>query len=97
MILINSIFHIFHGFFNLLRFKLSKKYRAQQHLLFDKRLQTCEKCKYVNLSMRQCTKCGCFIDAKTKVIYKLDEDGYAISYIDPKTNDVYYACPKRYW
>ena len=94
MILINNIFH---GFANLIRFKLSKSYREKQHILFDKRLNICESCEFVNTKIRQCNQCGCFIDAKTKVIYKLDEDGKAIYYIDPISKDVYLACPEKLW
>lgn len=92
-----NIFIIFEGFFNLIRYKLSRSYRLRQKELFEKRLKICEGCKYVNLKLRQCKECGCIIDAKTKVIYKLDKDGYSIYYIDPITKEIYYSCPKKYW
>jgi hypothetical protein len=78
--------NIFEGYFNLLRFSLCKKYREKQEKLFTYRLKICEKCIYFRKSTRQCIICSCIIEAKTKVIYKLDKNGISIS-----------GCPKRYW
>jgi len=89
--------NIFEGIYNLLKFKLYHPYRQEQELLFKKRLTVCESCKFLNPKLRQCKKCGCFVDAKTKVTYKTDKDGLAIAYIDPYDNEVLYACPKKYW
>jgi hypothetical protein len=95
--LLAIIANIGKGFFNLVRFKLDPSFRKKQHELFDRRLRTCEACPHVNLRLRQCSICGCFIDAKTKVVYKTDEEGFAVCRIDKKTGDTYYACPKRLW
>ena len=97
MKIINTIGHIFSGFYNLIMFKLSKKYREKQLLLFKKKLDICEACPFFNPRARQCEECGCFVDAKTKATYEYDSEGYAISYRDRKTKEVYYACPKKFW
>jgi hypothetical protein len=97
MKLFNVLLHIISGVSNLLRFKLSKNYREKQLALFKKKLDICESCEYFNPTMRQCNECGCFVDAKTKARYDYDEEGFAISYKDPTSNEIFYACPKKYW
>jgi hypothetical protein len=78
--------NIIEGYFNLLRFSLCKKYRNKQQKLFTDRLTICKECIFFKKSTRQCIICKCIIDAKTKVIYKLDEKGVSIN-----------GCPKKYW
>jgi hypothetical protein len=96
-LLFSTIGNIIRGYFNLLRFKISPKFKKKQSSLFYYRLSTCETCESLNKTVRQCTLCGCFVDAKTKVIYKTDDEGFAVCRIDKKTGDIYYACPKRLW
>lgn len=92
-----KISYILEGYFNWLWFAVWKPYREKQKELFDKRKSTCEACPLMYKPTRQCSVCGCFIDAKTKVIYDLDDEGKAIDEIDEKTGDIYYACPEQKW
>jgi hypothetical protein len=41
--------------------------------------------------------CGCFVKAKTKVIYEMTDDGLAIGETDKQSGDVFYACPEAKW
>ena len=77
---------ILEGYFNLLRYHLCKKYRDKQKELFSKRLKICKDCLFYNDFYKKCIICGCFVDLKTKVIYKLDENGISRD-----------GCPKKYW
>lgn len=97
VLLLAAIGNIFRGYFNLLRFKIDPLYRERQRGLFERRLRVCEGCDDLNRVLRQCKICGCFVDAKTKVIYKTDDEGFAVCRKDKKTGDIYYACPRRLW
>ena len=79
------MFRFFEGWFNFFRFYLWPPYYKKINLLFNKRLQICIKCPYIKRN-RICSICGCFIDAKTKCIYKLDKNNKSIN-----------GCPKLYW
>lgn len=76
---------IFYGFFNLFRFYLIKTYRNKQKTLFNDRLAICKKCEHIT-SNNRCGICGCFIHAKTKVIYNIDNNNKSID-----------GCPEHKW
>lgn len=68
---------IFEGYFNWFLYLIWKPYRDKQRKLFLKRIKICENCEFFT-NTRQCDLCGCFMDAKTKVIFKLDKEGKSI-------------------
>ena len=71
------------GFLNLILQKfglLSRKKRAENR----KRSDICSKCSFNDKSF--CSICGCYIPAKTKAYYDLDDEGKSID-----------GCPMRYW
>ena len=76
---------IIEGYCNWLWYFLYKPYREKQSKLFRKRIKICEGCKNLTKT-RQCNLCGCFVDAKTKCIFKLDKDNKSIN-----------GCPKKHW
>lgn len=41
---------------------------APKHLLVDKRKRICQTCQHLVKMTRQCGKCLCFIDLKTRMI-----------------------------
>lgn len=75
--------YIFEGFTNLVR-NLFGILSKEEKILFDKRLDICLKCKF--MKDNRCSICGCFIKAKTKVNYVLDDEQKSIE-----------GCPKRFW
>ena len=75
----------FWGWWNLLRYWIDPKFRKGQKILFKKRLNICLNCPRIN-RIRQCSICGCFVDAKVMVFYVLDENR-----ISKK------GCPERRW
>jgi len=78
-----NIDKIFWGFLNLLLQNiglLSKKKRREN----KERAEICSKCEFSDSGF--CSICGCYIRAKTKAYYDLDEDGKSID-----------GCPMRYW
>ena len=78
-----TIFNIMNGFFNLFKQKLGFVTKEKKEL-YEKRLNICLKCKYLDEDF--CMICGCYVYAKTKVDFDLDENGKSIS-----------GCPKKYW
>jgi uncharacterized paraquat-inducible protein A len=65
------------GFFNLF---LSTFYKLKNRKLYNERLTICLNCEYLlkEKKIKRCSICGCFIKAKTKVNYKLDENNKSI-------------------
>lgn len=53
------------GYFNLFLSKI-RMLNKQKKLLYDKRYSICMQCQFLN-NIHQCSICGCFISAKTKV------------------------------
>jgi hypothetical protein len=72
-----AIKHIIQGYSNWLWYFLYKPYRDKQRKLFSERIKICESCEHFTKT-RQCNLCWCFMDAKTKVIFKLNEEGLSI-------------------
>ena len=68
---------IIEGYCNWFWFLIWKPYREKQRKLFTERIKICESCDNFTFT-RQCDLCGCFMDAKTKCIFKLDENGKSI-------------------
>ena len=81
----NFFIRFIEGWFNFFRFYLWPPYHKRVSILFDERLKIYLKCPYIKRN-RTCSICGCFVDAKTKCIYKLDKYGKSIA-----------GCPKRLW
>lgn len=81
-----KILAIFEGFINLIWFCVSPRYRKKMKRLFMKRRIICRHCEFYNKKTYTCNDCGCFIPAKTSMIYTLDKDN--------KTID---GCPFKYW
>ena len=79
------MYRILEGYCNWIWFYLNKSYRNKQRKLFSERIQICEACEQFTKT-RQCNLCGCFMDAKTKCIFKLDNDGKSIN-----------GCWKKHW
>ena len=74
---------IVEGFFNLFKNVIGFTSKKDK-ILFNKRLDICLNCKYFDESY--CLQCGCYVYAKTKVHFKLDENEKSID-----------GCPKKYW
>lgn len=87
---------ILQGFFNLIMYNISDEYR-KNHVIFESRLKKCRECEMLDKKTMQCTVCGCFVKAKTKVQYDVDDDGIAIAYVDPGDSKPRSACPKKRW
>jgi len=75
--------YIIKGFWNLFLEKLGFISKSKKEI-FDKHLNICLSCKYLDDNF--CLICGCYVYAKTKINYKLDEHGKAID-----------GCPRKYW
>jgi hypothetical protein len=80
-----NIKFIFEGYFNLLRYNLFPPYRKRMNDLFEERLNICLTCDYIKKN-RTCRKCGCLVDAKTKVLYEMDKEGKTL-----------FGCPYHFW
>jgi hypothetical protein len=78
-----KIIYIINGFTNLIKNKLGILSKEQNEL-YNKRLDVCLKCRYIDKEF--CSICGCYVYAKTKAEYDIDKKG--------KTID---GCPKKYW
>ena len=70
--------NIIKGYFNWIKYYLYKPYRDKQKDLFAERIKICESCKFFWKPARNCVLCGCFMDVKTKTVFKLDENGKSI-------------------
>ena len=75
--------YIFWGFLNIIREKFNL-ITPEQEELYSKRLEICKTCPYMIHDC--CALCGCYIEAKVRVDYKLDENEKSIE-----------GCPKKYW
>jgi len=89
-----KLFYIIQGFSNWLFYFISPFYKKKMEKLFTKRLSICDQCSKLNKKTRQCTFCGCFVDAKTKCIYRLDKDNKAF-YLN--NEEKIYACELKKW
>ena len=78
-----NLLNIIVGFFNLFKQKLGFISKDKK-IIYQKRLQICLNCKYLDDDF--CLICGCYIPAKTKVNYDLDKDGKSLE-----------GCPEKYW
>jgi len=74
---------IIKGYFNLLISLIGFISKSKKQL-YKKRYEICKNCKYQDFNF--CLICGCYIKAKTKVNFKLDENLKSID-----------GCPKKYW
>ena len=81
---LHDIKFIFEGFLNLFITKLGFKNKNSR--LYQERLNICLNCKYLDDEDNTCLICGCYVHAKTKVDYELDENGKSCE-----------GCPKKYW
>lgn len=76
--------YIFVGFFRLILSSLGLLKRDENEILAEQRYEICQACEF--RKGIACGICGCHIRAKSKAIYKLDNDGKSID-----------GCPKKYW
>ena len=37
------------------------------HMIYSKRMDICNKCEFLFTPTKQCMKCGCFMEVKTKL------------------------------
>jgi len=82
--MLKLIHNILEGWFNFCRYYIWPPYRKRMQVLFQQRLEICHKCKYLT-NIKTCEFCGCFVNAKVMVVYKLDINGKTIN-----------GCPKGY-
>lgn len=66
------------GYISWIWYYLYKPYRLKRQIEAAKRIQICESCKYFLKRSRTCKICGCFMDIKTKMYFKLDENGISL-------------------
>jgi len=78
-----NISKILWGFFNLF-LQTIRLLSKEKRLISKKRLDICLKCPFARNNF--CSICGCYIPAKTKANYDIDEDGKSID-----------GCPMKYW
>ena len=86
--------YIISGFSNWIFYFINPLYKKKMERLFSYRLSKCEQCEYLKKKTRQCSFCCCFVDAKTKCIYKLDKDKKSYYLEDDKS---VYACQLKKW
>jgi len=78
-----NISKIFWGFLNLFLQNLGLL-SPKKRKINKKRLDICSKCAFSEKNF--CSICGCYIPAKTKAYYDIDDEGKTIR-----------GCPMRYW
>ena len=76
--MIEKIKQIAKGYYQWFKFHLNKKYREKIEKEAQRRIQICESCDFFWKHTRNCMLCGCLMDVKTKMDFKLDEDGKSI-------------------
>ena len=68
--------------------------------LYSTRMNICQSCPNLFYhkagSMPSCKLCGCGLTYKTTVIYPLDKDGKAFSFVEPNGNHIY-VCRAQKW
>lgn len=60
------------------------KISGKTNKMSNERMAICRECPFYNNGI--CDLCGCVLEAKTRVHFELDEDGYSID-----------GCPERKW
>lgn len=80
-----NIVMIINGFFNMFKEKLGIVSREKKEL-HKNRLEVCMHCVFLNKTLNVCERCGCFVKAKTKADFDLDDNGKSID-----------GCPEKYW
>jgi hypothetical protein len=78
-----NVKYIFLGFWALLKQKIGIISKERKEL-YQKRLDICIDCPFLDDGF--CDICGCYVKAKTKVDYDLDENRKSIE-----------GCPQKYW
>jgi hypothetical protein len=76
--MIFEIKQIILGYISWLRYYLSKSYKEKIKKEAKRRIEICEKCEMFYSPGRNCMICGCYMDVKTKMDFKLDENGKSI-------------------
>lgn len=74
------------GYLSWIKYKFNKSYREKIKIEAQRRIQICENCEFFWKPARNCMLCGCFMDIKTKMEFKLDENGLSIE-----------GCPDKKW
>lgn len=82
----NVIKMIIRGYALWIWYYLNKSYRQKRKDEAKRRIQICESCPFFYKWARNCIICGCFVDVKTKIEFKLDENGMSID-----------GCPEKKW
>jgi len=85
-----TLFYILQGFTSTFLYYVNPFYHKKMKKLFKHRISLCESCILFKKSTRQCSVCDCFMDIKTKCIFKLDKEGHALMDSEP-------ACPLKKW
>jgi hypothetical protein len=77
--MISKIKQIFEGYFSWVKYYFSESYREEIKVEAERRIKICESCEYFWKPARNCMLCGCIMDVKVKVKFKLDENGISIN------------------
>jgi len=77
--MISKIKQILEGYFSWFRYYLSKSYKEEIKTEAERRIKICESCEYFWKPARNCMLCGCFMNAKVKMHFDLDNDGKSIN------------------
>jgi hypothetical protein len=76
--LLKLIKQIIIGYSQWIWYYVYKPYRDKRKTEAKRRIEICEKCDLFWHPGRNCTLCGCFMDVKTKMVFKLDDEGISI-------------------
>lgn len=77
--MILKIKQIIEGYYSWIKFHLCKSYREEIKLEAKRRIKICEECPFFWKYVRNCMICGCFMDVKVKMKFKLDENNKSIN------------------
>jgi len=69
---------ILKGYILWMWYYLYKPYRDKRKKEAERRIKICESCEFFYKPARNCMICGCFMDVKTKMDLKLDDEGISI-------------------
>lgn len=69
-----KIFFILNGYFLFMWYYLYKPYRDKIKKESLRRMNICKNCEHFNDILYTCNLCGCFMEVKSKMVFKLDEN-----------------------
>lgn len=74
-----NVKQILQGYYYWIKYYTNKEYRKYIKQEAKRRIKICEACEYFWKPARNCMICGCLMDVKCKMDFKLDENGKSIN------------------